>query len=95
MLGSWDENMKVFQNKHKLRQLEGTKIYIDKQTLTKTARKVQTLIRQKAQELKKEDDTVKIQYKKLIINNRIWKWDAQGEKLIEIQVQSEDTLPKN
>ena len=72
------EKIEVMKNKGKLK---GKWIYID-DDLTKEERETQSEIRKQAREERDKGKTVKVGYKKLIINGTLFKWCEKEKKVV-------------
>lgn len=79
-LESAEEKRKIMQNKAKLRNLKGEKIFIN-DDLTKKEMEMQKNLRTMAQEERNSGKVVKVGYQKLIINGTEWRWNKEREKL--------------
>ncbi|XP_050500817.1 uncharacterized protein LOC126880798 [Diabrotica virgifera virgifera] len=76
------------------RQLKGTHIFID-EDLSKNERKIQKIIRDRANMERKQGNRIKMGYKKLWINGALWRWRNEGEKLERNEHTSASPNPKN
>lgn len=74
---SWKQKADVMSNK---RNLKGKKIYIDND-LTVKEMIIQKKIREVANEEVKMGSKVRIGYQKVIINNKLYEWNAKADKL--------------
>ena len=72
-INSFDKKLAIMKNKYKLAR-NTNKIFID-DDLTEEERKIQSLLRKKANEEKAKGNKVKIGYKKISINNRWTHWN--------------------
>lgn len=72
----------VMNNKQKLKNIKDERIFISND-LTKLEREIQKQIKIRAEKEKKEGKTVKIKYNKLIIENKVWRWNKVEGKLEE------------
>ncbi|KAK9674938.1 hypothetical protein QE152_g40755 [Popillia japonica] len=87
-LGSEDEKLVVMQNKSKLRNRPGNKVFIE-DDLTREER----IIRQRAKEEKNKGKQVKIGLLKLVVDGQIWKWNSR-ETILQ-KVDSDSNSSKN
>lgn len=76
-LETWEDKRELMMRK---KMLHGTRIYID-DDYTKKEREIQKRIQDKAREIRKEGERVKIGYKKVWIGDKMWVWDNSKEKL--------------
>ncbi|KAK9701243.1 hypothetical protein QE152_g30735 [Popillia japonica] len=76
-----DKKEKVMENKKRLRQVKGIKMFIN-HDLTAKERDIQNQIRKCAIEERNKGRRVLVKYQKLIVNNEIWIWDKEVDKLI-------------
>lgn len=76
------EKKKIMQNKSKLKNKIGEKIFIE-DDLCRKDRDIQRQIRIRASEEKKNGKETKIGYKKLYIGAEEWKWDGKEGKLMK------------
>lgn len=79
-LYSQENKIEVMQNKTKLRNRQGDKIFIN-DDLTREERDIGKKIRQKAKEEKINGKKVKMGFMKLIVDGQIWKWNRQENML--------------
>lgn len=70
----------IMKNKHKLRYLEGNKVFLGND-LTVEERMMQQQIRIRAREERKGGKTVRVGFSRLIINGEEWKWNRNTNKL--------------
>lgn len=77
---SWKGKMSVMKNKNKLRE---TKVYIDSD-LTKEELRVQEKLREMANGVREQRKPVKVKYHSIIVDNEIWRWDRNDEKLKKV-----------
>lgn len=73
------DKLNILKHKKDLRKLTD-RIYINTD-LTKREREIQKELQKLASEERRNGNTVKIGYKKLIINDEEWSWDEEGGKL--------------
>uniref|UniRef100_A0A6P7GQB1 Uncharacterized protein LOC114345469 n=1 Tax=Diabrotica virgifera virgifera TaxID=50390 RepID=A0A6P7GQB1_DIAVI len=81
-LDSKYEKMKIMKNTYKLKELPN-RIYIN-DDLTKREREIQSKIRATAKEEKIKGKIAKVGYQKLILDNEVWKWNREREKLEKV-----------
>lgn len=84
------EKETVMQNKSKLRSLKEHRVFINSD-LTKEELKIQKDIRERAKVERLKGKDVKVQYNKLIIDGKLWKWNKSMDELQEYEKQK----PKN
>ncbi|KAK9753817.1 hypothetical protein QE152_g1773 [Popillia japonica] len=72
----------ILENKKKLNNIVGPRVYIDND-LTPNERKIQKVIKIKANEEKTNGNKVKIGYRKLFINDKRFIWCDERNMLIE------------
>lgn len=70
---TWEEKRKIMLNKSKLRSKMGSKVFID-DDLTVKERVIQKKIRVIANAERNKGNEVKVGYKKLRINGKLWMW---------------------
>jgi hypothetical protein len=73
-LESWGEKRKVMENKRKLREKKGKRIYIE-DDLTKKERDIQKELRALTKEERQKGLRVKVGYKKIWIEGKGFRWD--------------------
>jgi hypothetical protein len=73
-LESWGEKRKVMENKRKLREKKGKRVYIE-DDLTKKERDIQKELRALAKEERQKGLRVKVGYKKIWIEGKGFRWD--------------------
>lgn len=76
------DKKKLMQAKSKLKNLKGETIYIN-DDLTNREREMQKIIRQMAKKERENGKTVKIGYRKLIVNGTEWRWNSDKEILVK------------
>ncbi|KAJ8956684.1 hypothetical protein NQ318_014039 [Aromia moschata] len=76
---SKDDKNTVMQNKSKLKNMQD-KVYIN-DDLSKKEREIQTRLRKIAKEERDKGNSVKVGFQKLIIDQQVWKWNRENEKL--------------
>lgn len=67
------KKLEILKNKSKLRHSKSEKVYIDND-LTIMERKIQAIIRERAEEMRKSGKIVKMGYQKLICEDKMWRW---------------------
>ncbi|XP_023312131.1 spectrin alpha chain, non-erythrocytic 1-like [Anoplophora glabripennis] len=82
-LSSEEDKKMVMENKSKLRNLKNERIYIN-DDLTKSEIEMRKMIREKAEEERANGKTIKIGYKKLIVDGKVWRWNQNEERLEEV-----------
>lgn len=83
-LESFEDKVKLMQNKWKLKNMEGDKVFFNND-LTRKEREGDKQIRKKAEEERKQGKTVKIGYQKVTIEGKEWRWSADKNTLEEIK----------
>lgn len=78
-LGNYQKKQDIMKNKSRLR---GTEIYIEND-LTLEERKIAASIRRLAKEERKKGNQVKIGYKRVYVNKKLYTWDNRSETLKE------------
>jgi hypothetical protein len=79
-LESWGEKRKVMENKRKLREKKGKRVYIE-DDMTKKERDTQKKVRTLAKEEREKGLRVKVGYKKIWIEGKGFRWDEENGKL--------------
>jgi hypothetical protein len=79
-LESWGEKRKVMENKRKLREKKGKRVYIE-DDMTKKERDTQKKLRTLAKEEREKGLPVKVGYKKIWIEGKGFRWDEENGKL--------------
>jgi hypothetical protein len=79
-LESWREKRKVMENKRKLREKKGKRMYIE-DDMTKKERDTQKKLRTLAKEEREKGLRVKVGYKKIWIEGKGFRWDEENGKL--------------
>lgn len=75
---SWESKMQIFKNKYKLKE---TNIFIDNDQ-TQEEMRIQAELRALAREERNQGKTVKIGYKKILINEEEYVWDKNEEGVV-------------
>lgn len=71
---------RILRNKHMLRQMKETQVYIN-EDLTYIERKKKIEIKKRAKELSAEGKNVKIGYNKLTVDGQEWRWNNNTNEL--------------
>ncbi|KAK9700956.1 hypothetical protein QE152_g30918 [Popillia japonica] len=77
---TFEEKLKILQNKKKLKNMKDQKIYIECD-YTEREMEMQKIIRTRAAEEKKNGRIVKIGYGFLVIDGSKWKWNRDRKEL--------------
>lgn len=85
-LGNYQEKQDIMKNKSRLK---GTEIYVE-YDLTLEERKIAAYLRKTAKEEREKGKQVKIGYKKLYVNRKMYVWDSRIEALRD---QEETNIP--
>lgn len=88
---SFGKKMEILKNKHRLRNSTYKKVFITSD-LTELERKVQKIVRERAEREKNEGKRTKIGYQKIMIEGKTWVWNRQRQELEE---ESEKRAAKN
>lgn len=75
-LENWEQKRNLMENKKKLKERSGEKIYID-DDLTKNEREIQRQLREMAKEERKRGKRANVGYKKIWIEGKCMKWDGK------------------
>lgn len=88
--------IEILKNKWKLKQLKSKIVYIN-EDLTRKETEIQKRIKEMATKERNKGNTVKIGYRKIIINDKRWIWDNEEEKLKESEFtqKPKNNKPKN
>lgn len=81
-LEDWETKEKIMKEKKKLREKYMNKIYID-HDLTREEREVQRRIRERAKKEREEGKRIKIGYKKINIEGKLYVWSEEMGDLKE------------
>lgn len=81
-MDKWESKIEVMKNKYKLKQMSDRKIYIESD-LTITERKIQSVIRGQAEDLRKSGKEIKMGYQKMICDGKLMKWNKENGCLQE------------
>lgn len=76
---SWDDKMAIMKKKQ---NLKGTNTFIEND-LTKQEREIQKTLRDIAKKEKEKGNVVRIAYKKITINNKIYQWNEREKGIRE------------
>lgn len=87
-LNSGDDKRKVMQNESKLKATH-RKVYIN-DGMTKKEREIQAKIRNHAKGERINGKSVKIGFQKLIINDEVWGWNREKDRLEIIKYKSKN-----
>lgn len=78
---SFEQKLQIMKAKNRLK---GTQFFID-DDLTSEERKVQSILRNMARDERGKGNSVKVGYRKLIINTEIWDWKEEESKVVRRQ----------
>uniref|UniRef100_A0A1Y1M2F4 Uncharacterized protein n=1 Tax=Photinus pyralis TaxID=7054 RepID=A0A1Y1M2F4_PHOPY len=82
-LETFEDKIKILQNKMKLRNMGEEKVFINND-LTRKERDIDKQIRKRAEEERKLGKTVKIGYQKITIEGREWRWNRRKNAVEEV-----------
>jgi hypothetical protein len=85
-VSKYEKKIEIMKKKSCLRENENKKIFITND-LTKKERDIQGWIREEANAEKEKGNKVRIGYKKLTINEKIWTWNSKTYRLEEQKEQ--------
>lgn len=95
-LESFEDKVKIMQNKKKLKNMGEAKVFINND-LSRKEREVDKQIRKIAEKERKEGKFVKVGYQKMIIEGKEWRWNTEKNTLEERlnKAKPADINPKN
>lgn len=83
-LNNTEDKLKVMKCKSKLRNISTDRIYIN-DDLTVNERKIRSKIEERAKRAREEGKTVKVGFRKITIEGKIWRWNKSKEGLEETE----------
>lgn len=88
---NFGKKIEILKNKHRLRNSNYKRVFITND-LTELERKVQKIVRERAEKEKNEGRRTKIGYQKITIEGKRWIWNRQKQELEE---ENENRAAKN